>query len=203
MLRWPADEALNVSYADVRAAFLYYLEHWNNGRPFIIAGHSQGGRQSMYLLRDMIENTPLEQRLVAAYLIGWPVKTGFYQHLKPCKTPDETGCFCTWRTWERNFGLKHAFENDVICTNPVLWTIEEGQYAPKSQHRGAILRKFGVVYPNLCDAEVYKGILLCSKPKFPGSFFFRRKNYHIGDLNLYYFNVRENAIERVRAFGKR
>jgi hypothetical protein len=198
-----AEQALDVAYEDVRAAFLYYLEHWNEGRPFIIAGHSQGGRHGMFLLRDFIENTPLEQRLVAAYIVGWPVKPGFFQHLKPCESPQETDCFCTWRTWERKYALKHATEDSVICTNPVLWTTEPGKYAPKSLHRGAVLRKFNVVFPNLCDAEVYRGVLLCNKPKFPGSFFFRRKNYHIGDLNLYYFNVRENAEERVRAFGER
>lgn len=195
-----AGAALDVAYEDVRAAFRYYLEHWNQGRPFIIAGHSQGGRHGMYLIRDQIEHTPLEKQLVAAYLVGWPVKKDFFQYLKPCQTPEETGCFCTWRTWERKFGRRHAFEPDVVCTNPLLWTTEEHKYAPKSLNRGAILRSFCVTYPGICDAEVYKGILLCSKPKFPGSFFFRRKNYHIGDLNLYYFDVRENAEQRARAF---
>lgn len=198
-----AAQAIDTAYADARAAFLYYLEHWNGGRPFIIAGHSQGGRHGMYLLRELIENTPLENRLVAAYLLGWPVKKGFFKRLQPCESPGQTDCFCSWRTWEREYGRKHAFESDVICTNPMLWNTKEGLYADKSQHRGAVLRKFNVVFPNLCDAEVYKGILLCSKPKFPGSFFFRRKNYHIGDLNLYYYNVRENAVERVKAFGER
>lgn len=198
-----ADQALDLAYADVRAAFLYYLEHWNEGRPFIIAGHSQGGRHGMFLLRELIENSSLCNRLIAAYIVGWPVKNGFFKRLQPCESPEETGCFCSWRTWERHYGLKNGFETDVVCTNPILWTTEEGRYAAKSLHRGAVLRKFNVVFPNLCDAEVYKGILLCSKPKFPGSFFFRRKNYHIGDLNLYYYNVRENAAERVRAFGER
>lgn len=198
-----ADQALDLAYADVRAAFLYYLKHWNEGRPFIIAGHSQGGRHGMFLLRELIENAPLGSRLIAAYIVGWPVKNGFFKRLQPCQSPEETGCFCSWRTWERKYGHKNGFESDVICTNPILWTTKEGRYAAKSLHRGAVLRKFNVVFPNLCDAEVYKGILLCSKPKFPGSFFFRRKNYHIGDLNLYYYNVRENAAERVRAFGER
>ena len=198
-----AEQALDVAYTDVKAAFQYYLDHWNQGRPFIIAGHSQGGRHGMFLLRDMIENTPLEKRLVAAYLVGWPVRKGFFQHLKPCQTPGDTGCFCSWRTWERNFGLLHASEDDVICTNPISWTTTDGQYAARTNSQGAVLRKFTVVYPELCDAEVYRGILLCTKPKFPGSIFFRRKNYHVGDLNLYYFDVRENAELRTKAFGKK
>lgn len=198
-----AAQALDTAYADVLAAFQYYLEHWNQGRPFILAGHSQGARHAMFLLRDRIENTPLARQLVAAYIVGWPVKDGFFQHTKPCETPDETGCFCSWRTWERNFGREHAFERNVICTNPLSWSTKEGVYVDKTQNRGAVLRTFCVTYPALCDAEVYRGILLCTKPKFPGSVFFRRKNYHVGDLNLYYFNVRENARLRAAAFGKK
>lgn len=196
-----AQHALDLAYADVQAAFQYYLDHWNQGRPFIIAGHSQGGRHGMFLVRDRVENTPLEKRLVAAYLVGWPVKTGFFQHVRPCESPTDTGCFCSWRTWEREFALRHASEDDVVCTNPLTWTTAEGQYAPRSLNRGAVLRTFCVTYPELCDAEVHRGVLLCTKPKFPGSIFFRRKNYHVGDLNLYYFNVRENAQQRAAAFG--
>lgn len=195
-----ADAALDLAYADVKAAFQHYLEHWNQGRPFIIAGHSQGARHGMRLVRDLIENTPLESRLVAAYFVGWPVREGFFTRIKPCETPEETGCFCSWRTWERRYGLKHAYERDVICTNPVTWTIREGEYAPRTASRGAVLRNFCAPYPQLCDAEVYKGVLLCSKPKFPGSILFLRKNYHIGDLNLYYLDVRENARLRAAAY---
>jgi len=197
-----ADKALAVAYSDVLAAFDYYLKNWNNGRPFIVVGHSQGSLHAMNLVRDRIEGRPLQAKLVAAYLVGWPVKRDFFRAIKPCETPDETGCFCTWRTWERRFGLRKAFERDVVCTNPLTWNTREGEYAPKTGNKGAILREFCVVYPNVSDAEVYKGILLCSKPRFPGSFLFLRKNYHVGDLNLYYYDVRSNVQTRVKAFLK-
>ncbi len=198
-----AQKALELAYEDTKAAFEYYLAHWNHGRPFIIAAHSQGSRHALYLLRDYVEGKPLEQQLVAAYLVGWPVGQKFFKQLKPCNAPDETDCYCTWRTWEREFGLKHAFERDIVCTNPLLWTTEEGKYAPKSANKGGVVRPFCAVRPQIVDAEVYRGVLLCSRPKFPGSFFFRTKNYHIGDLNLYYMNVRENAEARVKAYLKR
>lgn len=198
-----AQKALDLAYEDTRAAFEYYLAHWNRGRPFIIAAHSQGSRHALYLLRDYVEGKPLQNQLVAAYLVGWPVGQNFFKQLKPCNTPEETGCYCTWRTWERNFGLKHAFETAIVCTNPILWTTEENRYAPKSANKGGVVRPFCAIRPQIVDAEVFKGILLCSKPKFPGSFFFRTKNYHIGDLNLYYMNVRENAQARVKAYLKR
>ncbi|MFN0034948.1 MAG: DUF3089 domain-containing protein [Saprospiraceae bacterium] len=198
-----ARQALDLAYADAKAAFEHYLKHWNNGRPFILAGHSQGARHAMFLIREMIEGTPLENQLVAAYIVGWPVRNGFYKTFKPCQTPEQTGCFCSWRTWERNFGLRKAFEQNVICTNPLTWTTTEKAYAAKSLNRGGVLRPFEKIYPQVTDAEVYKGILLARKPKFKGSILFTRKNYHVGDLNLYYMNVRENAQARAKAFLRR
>lgn len=199
-----AQQALDLAYADTKAAFEYYLKNWNEGRPFIIASHSQGARHALFLLRDMVEGTPLQPQLVAAYLVGWPVKEDFFKQLKPCQTPEETGCYCTWRTWNRDFALKKNFPRDgVVCTNPLTWTTTDGQYAPKSQNLGGVVVPFCAIHPQIVDAEVHEGILLASKPKFPGSFFFRRKNYHIGDLNLYYMNVRENARVRAEAFLRR
>lgn len=193
-------EALDLAYSDVKAAFKYYLEHWNQGRPFIIAGHSQGARHAMLLIREMIENQPLADQLVAGYIVGWPVKDNFFSQCKPCATPEETGCFCSWRTWERKYGLRKAYESNVVCTNPLIWSLEEGQYAEKAFNSGAVIRPFNTLRPQMTDAEVYKGVLLARKPKFPGSVLLVRKNYHIGDFNLYYLNVRENAQTRAKMF---
>ncbi len=195
-----AQKALDLAYEDTKAAFDYYLKHWNRGRPFIIASHSQGARHAMCLLRDQVEGTALEKQLVAAYLVGWPVRSDFFKKLKPCTTPTQTGCYCTWRTWEKNYGRRKKSEPGIVCTNPLTWTIREGEYAPQSANLGGVIRPFGRIYPHIVDAEVYRGLLLASRPKFSGSFFFRRKNYHIGDLNLFYLNVRENAQARAAAF---
>lgn len=195
-----AQQALDLAYADVKAAFMYYLEHWNGGRPFIIAAHSQGAFHAMQLLRSEIENTPLQRRLVVAYSVGYPLPKDYFKQLKPCESPEETGCFCTWRTFNRSFGLKKAHDTTVVCTNPLTWTTQEGGRAPVSANKGGVVRPFCAVYPQIADAEVYKGVLLCQKPRFPGSFLVRSKNYHVGDLNLYYMNVRENANARARAF---
>ncbi|HSM95095.1 MAG TPA: DUF3089 domain-containing protein, partial [Rhizomicrobium sp.] len=65
-----ADQAMDVAYSDVKRAFEYYLEHYNHGRPFIIAGHSQGARHARTLLADMIDGTKLQNQLVAAYVVG-------------------------------------------------------------------------------------------------------------------------------------
>jgi hypothetical protein len=198
-----ARQALELAYTDTKAAFEYYLKHWNNGRPFILVGHSQGALHTKTLIKELVEGKPLETQLVAAYIAGWPVRDDYYKTFKPCQTPEQTDCFCSWRTWERNYGLRHAFEQHVICTNPLTWTTTEKSYAPKSQNQGGVLRPFNKIYPAVTDAEVYKGILLARKPTFKGSILLQRKNYHIGDMNLYYLNIRENAQARTKAFLRR
>lgn len=198
-----AKKALDLAYSDVQAAFDYYLKHWNHGRPFILVGHSQGARHAMQLLQERIEGTPLEHQLVAAYIVGWPVNAAYYKTLQPCEKPDQNDCYCSWRTWERNFGMQLQKDQKTVCTNPLTWSTKEKIYASKSLNRGGVVRPFNKIYPNITDAEVYKGILLATKPKFKGSVFFRRKNYHIGDLNLYYLNVRENAQLRAQTFLRR
>jgi hypothetical protein len=198
-----ARQALGVAYEDARAAFLHYLKYWNQGRPFILAGHSQGGLHVMSIIKELIEGKELESQLVAAYIVGWPVRDDYFQRFKPCLSAEQTGCFCTWRTWERDYGRRKAYERNIVCTNPLLWIVTEHEYAPKTLNKGGVVRPFERLYPGITDAEIHKGILLASKPKFKGSFFFRRKNYHIGDLNLYYMNVRENAQARAKAFSRR
>jgi hypothetical protein len=194
-----AQQALDLAYEDIKAAFAYYLKNWNHGRPFIIAGHSQGGRHAMFLVRDLIENTPLEKQLVAVYIIGWPVQSDFFKTLKPCQSAGETDCFCTWRTWERNSGLDLFRQpSGVVCTNPLTWTTKEQDHAPASANKGAVLRPFNTVYPQITDAEIHNGYLLSTKPHFRGSFLFPKKNFHIGDMNLFYVNIRENAQLRVK-----
>jgi hypothetical protein len=192
--------AIKLAYSDVKEAFEYYLKHWNNGRPFIIAGHSQGGLHTMYLLKELIEKSPLRKQLVVAYAVGYPIPDTFFKYIKPCQTPNETGCFCTWRTFERNYALKKMTNSNIVCNNPLTWSTIEGQYAPHSLNKGGVVRPFCAIYPALSDAEIYKGVLISKKPKFPGSRLMRTHNYHPGDLNLYYMNIRENAQDRVKFF---
>ena len=88
-----AKKAFDLAYSDVVAAFNYYLEHYNNGRPIIIAAHSQGTTHAGQLMRDNFDNQPLQQQLVVAYLVGMPVPTDYFQAISPCQKPDDTGCF--------------------------------------------------------------------------------------------------------------
>jgi len=63
-------QAFEIAYADVKAAFEFYLKHYNKGRPIIIASHSQGTTHTRRLLKEFFDGTNLQKQLIAAYLPG-------------------------------------------------------------------------------------------------------------------------------------
>ena len=197
-----AARAFELAYDDVRRAFQYYLDHYNQGRPILIAGHSQGAQHARQLLKEFFDGTPLQSKLVAAYLVGMPVSTSLYTSLKPCASPEETGCYCTWRTYLKGHTPNYPESKEKIATtNPLNWRADS-TYASKELHKGAVLWNFEKIYPRVSDAQNTNSLLWVSKPRFPGSFLYWRANYHIGDYNLFYMNVRENTVLRAETYLK-
>ncbi|HSU29417.1 MAG TPA: DUF3089 domain-containing protein, partial [Chitinophagaceae bacterium] len=58
----PASEAsqmaFDLAYEDLKTAFQYYLDHDNNGRPIVIAAHSQGAMHAVRLLKEFFDDKP-------------------------------------------------------------------------------------------------------------------------------------------------
>ena len=193
--------ALNLAYDDVQASFKYYLKNFNNGRPFIIASHSQGTTHAIRLLQEFVDGQPLSRQMVAAYLIGMDVYDTLFTVLTPCSNPDETNCYVTWRTYAVNYYPPQyvAPSRETVCTNPLTWTTGN-EYASRELNKGGVLWNFDKVIENISDARVQDGVLRINEPRFRGRLFFNIKNYHIVDYNLFYFNIRENAENRVKMF---
>ena len=196
-----AKRALDLAYEDVKNAFEYYLKHFNADRPFIIAAHSQGSLHGMNLIRDMVDGTLLQQKLVVAYLPGWPVLKDQFQSIKPCASPEETGCFCSWRTVKKGYLPRrlHMPGKNILVTNPVTWKLDNVP-SKKEEQLGGILRDFHTMRPDLVSVWVHEDLLWSTKPDFPGAILLTKKNYHIADYNLFYADVRKNAEDRVRAY---
>lgn len=196
-------QALDTAYADVLAAFDHYLNNWNNGRPIIIASHSQGTTHAKRLLRDRFDGKALQNRLVAAYLVGISVAAGAYADIPVCASATQTGCFVSWRTYRTDFEPKAGFRDtvqNIAVVNPLSWTTSEVR-APASLNKGGVLYNYKKgLLPELVWAERRGAGLFTNKPSFFGDIFFTRKNYHVGDYNLFWMNIRENAADRVKAF---
>ena len=113
--------ALEVAGSDVVAAFDYYMANFNNGRPFFLAGHSQGSLHVMRLLEERIEGTPLVKQLVAAYPIGFyfPMDK-FKRTLKtifPAHTPKAINCVVAWDTYLNTGGPVRILDRAEIRYN--------------------------------------------------------------------------------------
>lgn len=198
-----AEVIFDLAYADLKAAFEYYMNHWNNGRPIIIASHSQGSLLAERLLKEYFEGKPLQNKLVVAYVIGWPVPKEYFVSLKMCADSNQTGCVCSWRTFRRDYvplWLRKEKGNSFV-TNPLTWDMNT-DFVSRKNNKGSILKNFNKIYPQSTDAQISNGLLYTRRPKFPWSFLYITRNYHIGDINLYYMNLRENIRQRIAAYWK-
>ena len=198
------EKAILLAYEDVKNAFEYYLEHYNNNRPFIIASHSQGTTHASFLIRDYIDNTDLKDQLVAAYLVGMSVNKNTFTNIPPCMNADETGCFLSWQSYSEGF-LPHdnfnKYRKNAFVINPITWTTKE-TFSKLDEHKGLLMYNFNTVYKKSVIAKINKkkNILWIKRPKVPFAFLKKMTNYHVADYNLYWFNIRENAANRVKHY---
>ncbi len=194
------EQALELAYQDVKAAFDHYLKHFNQGRPIVIASHSQGSYHCMRLLKDYFDNTELRKQLVAAYLAGRAISPETFENIRPTERPDDIGTWSSWNTFTREAFPKtyELYYAHALSTNPLLWNSSD-TFAPKELNHGGVGLHFTFV-PNLVDAQNHKGILWVNKPYVKGRWLLRRKNWHRADMNFFYMNIRENVALRVDTF---
>ena len=193
--------AFDLAYEDVKTAFEYYLKNYNHGRPILIASHSQGTTHALRLLKDYFENKSLQKQLVAAYIVGMAIPKNSFASLKMCEDSLQTGCACGWRTFRKGYKAPYvnAEKEFSLVTNPITWKTDS-EYAHKKLNRGSVLFKFNKIYKRTTDAQIYEGVIWVKRPKFPWSFLYSTKNYHVGDINLYYMNIRQNIDQRIKSY---
>lgn len=197
-------KAFNLAYQDVKNAFEYYLKYENKGRPIVIASHSQGTTHAKRLLKEYFDGKMLSKQLVCAYLIGMEVKKNEYVNIPVCKDSIATGCFVSWRTYRDDYigTWINKTDSTIAVVNPATWT-SSSEWVPKDQHKGAVLYNLNKVYNHTQSSKVEGNALWVTHPKFPGSFLFRSKNYHAGDINLFYVDVRQNVSMRIEQYLKK
>lgn len=194
-------KALELAYQDVKKAFEYYLNHYNQGRPIVIASHSQGTRHGFRLVKELIEgDAALRDRLVCAYLVGL-TDTLVFSNVPPCASPTQIGCMVSWRTarWGKlpddGFFMPTSF-----CTNPLSWTSDE-QPVDRTANLGGVPFNLTRIDVGIVGAKNNQQILWVTKPQKRG-YLKQLKNYHIIDYNLFYVNIRENVKIRLGEYWK-
>lgn len=194
-------EALLIAYSDVKRAFEYYLEHYNQGRPFIIASHSQGTLHASFLLRDEIEGTALLDQLVAAYIIGFPIQDTTFKMLKPCSNPNETGCFISYATYAEGYYPEYyeTFVKGSIMVNPVTWSTDTTA-ASYTLQKGYVGKRFAKPRAKTFGARINDNMLWITKPQMFLGRLLKMKDFHIADYNLFWMDIRENVALRCKTY---
>ena len=199
MLNEGGEKALLLAYSDVKRAFETYLKKYNNGRPIIIASHSQGSTHTKFLLRDFFDKKPLQKQLIAAYVVGTVLKPDLFKTIKPMIAPNEVGGIVGWNTFKKGYYPKEKnIYKGSVTTNPITWNTEKT--TELDQHKG-FLYSNKKTYKKALKIEVTDGLIWATNPKFPMRFFMSfMKNYHVGDLNLFWEDIRENVVLRTHTF---
>lgn len=202
----------STSGADITAAFDYYIKHFNNGRPFVIVGHSLGAMLVKRLLFTYMKEHPeVYKRMVAAYVIGYSItdrEIAQNKHVKFAKEEDDTGVVISYNTEAPNHPYPNpTAEKGALVINPISWKTDTVT-APASQNLGSYIYKNGnyLSFSKLADAKIdlARGTIICSSvnPKEYISAYglFPEGNYHSFDFAFYYKNLRVNCADRITAF---
>ena len=219
------DEVHDFVYQDVKKSFEYFINNFSNGRPFIVASHSQGTHHSIRLLQEEIDSSGLYPRMVAAYIIGGTISKDWMNkmtNISVCDEAAQLGCLVHWDTLNiTQINEKMPIYENNICVNPITWK-NEGQLSKLSEAKGAvyvsgdfaldfagsdnpknqILRPLEEPLTQYVQAQCKNGALFVtdqSGTRFQ-SFGGSSGNYHGLDYALFYMDIRENAKLKVATF---
>ena len=205
---------LSLAYEDVSAAFSWYLENENQGRPIILAGFSQGADMCYRLLEEYFGDVGLQDQLVAVYAIGWPCTEEMaqaYPQIRPAAAADDVGVVVSFDCEAPE--LDETFINPAgqraYAINPLNWKTDATP-AEKTENLGACFTRYsGEIKreePQLCGCYVdeARGVVKVTDidpadypPVVPG---LPEGAYHIYDYQFFYRNLQENVRTRVEAF---
>lgn len=201
-----------LAHSDVVSAFNYYMEHFNGGRPFVIAGHSQGAKAVIELLKHTL--TPAQRsRMVAAYVFGFSIsraELAAYPALRPATGADDTGVIICYNSVSDVAAECPLFADNVVCINPLNWRTDS-VYAPPSSNPGSVFfsadgsadtlrHTVGARLDEATSTLVIDG-LDDDRYYIPsiGSLF-PRGNYHVNEINLYFLSLQANLRHRIGVF---
>jgi len=229
--RVTAGKAIDAAYRDVEEAFDAFVAAQPKNKPIILAGHSQGALHLTTLLKNKIAGTPLAKRIVAAYVIGWPISLHTDMAalgLPACQTPEQKGCILGWATFADpadpemvtsaydgtiGFDGRPRAGTRMLCTNPLTGTPDAA--AAPDANLGTLRPTEGFKSGSLIAGKIgakcddTRGLLMIgdaeiAKNYVVAGYVLPGNNYHVYDITLFWANVRADALRRLAAFeGKR
>ncbi|MDO4538955.1 MAG: DUF3089 domain-containing protein [Coriobacteriales bacterium] len=208
---------------DVYAALDYYFENLNQGRPYFLAGHSQGSRLCYMVLSEyMREHPDRYANMIAAYCLGDSLTKDYLEknpHVKAAQAANDLGVVVSWNTeGPANKGCETlVVAPGALAINPLTWRTDDTP-APLGLNLGSFatrplthaLRKLPVNADATLDLD--RGTVVVAEPKLakyamtakPWFKFltstFGPASYHSCDYSFFLLNIRENAHLRAQAW---
>ena len=208
------EQYLEYAYEDVSAAFSYYLEKENDGRPIILAGFSQGADMCYRLMEEYFDDDELKEQLVAVYAIGWPLTeemTREYPQLVAAQGETDTGVVISFECESEDVNESFIVPADtkMLSINPLNWKTD-GTVALKEENKGACFTNYegGIKSEvvGLCGAYIdeTRGTLKVTDisaadyppvvPNLPEG------EYHVYDYQFFFRNLQENVAVRLQSY---
>lgn len=214
MERADREQYLRIAYADVKQAFEYYLEHYNNGRPIVLAGFSQGADLSIRLLKDCFAEKKINNLLVACYAIGWSIteaEVEEYPHLQVAQSETDVGAIVSFNSEAESVtdSLMIPEGTKTLAINPLNWQTGSTP-ADKTLNKGACFTDYGgnivTEIPGLTGAYIdsARGALkvtdVTAEDFPPVLSIFDSGVYHLYDYQFFYRNLQENVSVRIAEY---
>ena len=182
----------DVSFVDVRNAFEYYMKTCNDGRPFILAGFSQGGKSVVELLKIL---TPEQRnRLVASYVLGYkvtPDDVAAASWIKAAQAADDTGVTICYNSVSDLKYVKPVVSSpNVMCINPVNWRTDATPATLNDTITVTLSPEYNVLVVEGYDGSALPNILDI----------LNTGDYHGAEPWLYSESLRENIHRRIQSF---
>ena len=218
-----AQAALNLAYKDVSAAFDEFIRQVPKESPIILAAHSQGALHLERLLKEKVAGKPIAKRIVAAYVVGWPISTTAdlpVLGLPPCTSADQGGCVLSWmsfgdpanpelvlNSYEHSAGFSGAKRKreDLLCVNPITGTKDSA--APPEANPGTLAPSADLLSATLLagavGAHCDKGLLMLDGEVPPlGPYVLPGNNYHVYDYALFWGAIRQDVERRLATWRR-
>ena len=196
-------------------AFRYYLRHYNQGRPYVLLGHSQGAMDLYYLLKHCPEIN-VKNGFTVAYLAGLPhcrvaqIGRDFGTRIKAAQSADDLGVIAVWNTQNTEGDAVLMAGNGTYCINPLNWRTDAVP-AARELHLGAYfydyrngsVKRESKMFGAKVDPD--RGVLIVDLPSssvWDAKAFMGRGIFHMNDVWFFAGNIRANAEHRVRLWKK-
>jgi hypothetical protein len=185
----------DIAYESLLSGFEDYLAKYNDGRPIVFIGHSQGAALLIKLLASSVDDdAALREKLVLAIILGGDVEIrpgalvgGSFSHIPACSKAKEAGCVIAYSSFPGEppaaalfgrpgqgvalqSGQKRTRGVQVVCVNPAALGGGTAELDPLFPSQGAASTPW-VEFPGLYSArcESFGGATWLQVRKLTGS----------------------------------